>query len=268
MSVSVVIPTYNRSARVVQSIHSVVRELKGRTDYEIVVVDDASTDGTNERLREEFSGEFDSGKLRLIENMVNRGVTGSKNEGYMASKFDWVIFLDSDDSFLQNVGKALVASLETYKDKPLLFFRCIDQKGNFVGKRFQGDVALDLDSYLEHMSYGEALTAVNKRIVQQKPYIESLRGHEGIGCCRIISRYGPAMLSSLVVRRYDCSAADRLSVSTGLFSRMSLIAQGHLMLVHEFGARMRLARRLGYLVKAGAYSVVGTVYRVVEGIRK
>jgi len=263
VSLSVVIATYNRAALVPCSIRSVLNALDGASGHEVVVIDDASTDETVEQLRKRFAGEIASGWVRIIRNAINRGVTGSKNEGYLAAKNDWVMFLDSDDTFLPGVGDDVVSVLNANSDKPLAFFRCIDQEGKFVGTRFEKDVVLDLDTYLEHTSYGEALTAVNKRIVQQVPYVEFLRGHEGLGCCRIIARHGPAVLSSIVARRYDCRGVDRLSVSAGLFRRMPLLARGHLMLVREFGRRMRWRKALGYVLKAAAYSLIGGFYRLV-----
>lgn len=268
MSLSVVIATYNRAALVPRSIRSALDALDGITSHEVVVVDDASSDDTVERLQEVFAGEISSGRVKVLRNAVNRGVTGSKNEGYSVAWCDWVIFLDSDDTILPGVGEAVVSALEENDDKPLVFFRCVDQDGNFVGTSFGKDIPLDLDAYLEHTSYGEALTAVNKRIVRQVPYVESLRGYEGLGCCRIIAQYGPVTLSTVVARRYDCSSDDRLSVSDGLFRRMPLIAQGHLMLVREFGSRMRWSKALGYLLKAAAYGLIGGAYRLVKGDSK
>lgn len=265
MPLSVVIATYNRAALVSHAIRSALDPFPGNSGHEVIVVDDASTDDTVEQLRKLFAEEIAIGRFRLIRNAMNRGVTGSKNEGYLAARNEWVVFLDSDDTFLPGVGDAVVSVLDANSDKPLVFFRCTNQDGNFVGTRFEKDVALDLSAYLEYTSYGEALTAVNKRIVQQTPYVESLRGYEGLGCTRIIARHGPAVLSTVVARRYDCRGADRLSVAAGLFSRMPLLARGHLMLLREFWPQMRYRKVAGYLLKAAAFSLIGGIYRLAKG---
>lgn len=266
ISLSVVITTFNRAAIVSQSICSVQDAFEKVPDYEIVVVDDASTDDTVSLLHTVFADEIVSGRIKIVRNRNNRGVTGSKNQGYIVAGGGWVIFLDSDDTLLPSVGEHILSALNIHADKPLVFFRCIDQNGNFVGTRFENDVTLDLKTYLEHTSFGEALTAVNKRIVQQEePYLEFLRGYEGIGCCRIIANHGSAVLSELVARHYDCSSKDRLSVSTGLFQRMPLLAQGHLILVREFGAKMRWHRAVGYIIKAAVYGLIGNLYRLTKG---
>ncbi|MDC4205853.1 MAG: glycosyltransferase family 2 protein [Candidatus Manganitrophus sp.] len=265
---SVVITTYNRAAIVPRAVRSALDELKRVSSYEVIVVDDASTDNTIEVIQEIFSDEIFSGRVKLLRNATNRGVTGSKNEGYLAAGGSWVIFLDSDDTLLQGVGEAMVSTLDIHSERSLVFFRCVDQIGNFVGTRFEKERLLDLETYLKHTSFGEALTAVNKNIVKREPYIASLRGYEGLGCCRIIECHGAAVLSTVVARCYDLGVGDRLSVSASLFRRMPLLARGHLMLVHEFGERMRWGKVLGYLMKALVYGVAGGVYRCVERVSK
>ena len=73
------------------------------------------------------------------------------------------------------------------------------------------------------------------------------------------------MLSKVVARRYNCSGKDRLSVSTGLLHRMSLLAQGHIIMVREFGSKMRWYKTVGYIIKAAAYGLIGNLYRLTKG---
>ena len=63
--VSVIIPTYNRAKKVCRAIDSVLDQTY--RDFEVIVIDDASTDDTEERLRE-FTG-----RIQVIRNHVNRG---------------------------------------------------------------------------------------------------------------------------------------------------------------------------------------------------
>ena len=266
MFISVVITTYNRVGLVRNAIHSVFSTLSGVEDFEVVVVDDASTDDTASNLRSLFGDVLASGKLKLLENDINVGVTGSKNRGYLASAGDWVVFLDSDDILLPEAGRDMVAALYRYSNIPLVFFRCVDHNNKFVGQRFHSDVQLTIETYLAHTSFGEALTAVNRNIVKQIPYIEELRGNEGIGCCRIIDCYGAGVLCNIVARQYDKTGDDRLSVFAGLFNRMPLIARGHLILVREFGSRMHWCKAVNYYLKAFVYTLIGRTYQFIKGI--
>lgn len=88
--VSVVIPTYNRSAFVGRAVKSVLSQTA--TDYEIIVVDDGSTDSTKESIRE-FRP-----RIRYI-YQDNSGVSAARNTGIKAAQGEWVTFLDSDDEW-------------------------------------------------------------------------------------------------------------------------------------------------------------------------
>ena len=92
--ISVVIPTYNRSAEIPSALRSVL----GQTlqPLEVIVVDDGSTDSTEEVL-----GPF-MGKIRYIKT-ANRGASAARNRGVVEAKGDWIAFLDSDDTW--SVGK-------------------------------------------------------------------------------------------------------------------------------------------------------------------
>lgn len=90
--VSVIIPTYNRRDLLGEAIRSVLEQ--SFRDFELIVVDDGSTDGTEQRIREEFAG-----RLRYI-RQENRGPSAARNRGVAASREEWIAFLDSDDLWL------------------------------------------------------------------------------------------------------------------------------------------------------------------------
>ena len=77
--------------------------------YEVIVVDDASSEHPVESLRERFPAECGSGLLKIITLSTNRGPSAARNIGWDAATGDFVAFLDADDSW--NEGKlAVVAS--------------------------------------------------------------------------------------------------------------------------------------------------------------
>jgi glycosyltransferase involved in cell wall biosynthesis len=89
--VSVIIPTYNRRSVLERAICSVLSQTF--SDFELIVVDDGSTDSTPELL-----SRFD-GKLYAL-HQENRGVSAARNLGIRHSQGDLLAFLDSDDEWL------------------------------------------------------------------------------------------------------------------------------------------------------------------------
>ncbi|MGG7036573.1 MAG: glycosyltransferase family 2 protein [Flavobacterium sp.] len=91
---TVVIPTYNRAHIVERAIKSVLSQTF--TDYEILIVDDGSIDGTV-KVIESFSND----KINYI-YQENKGVCSARNLGAKYSKGKYLVFLDSDDYVLEN----------------------------------------------------------------------------------------------------------------------------------------------------------------------
>ena len=257
-----VITSFNRRHCIERAIDSALRELP---DHEIIIVDDASSDGTLHFIKERYANEISQGALILHCLHKNTGVSGAKNIGYECSKSEWVIFLDSDDYYTNDAGKRIDEELKQSVDCPVVFFRCITHTGEFVGLHKDKSLMLDLKTYLQHASYGEALTAVNKKLVKSTPpYIQSLRGYEGIGCARLICKFGSARLSKTVARVYVTTGEDRLSVNSGFFLRMPLLAKGHFLLIREFACYLSIQKIFILLAKGVIYFVLGNFYRILS----
>lgn len=92
MLVSVVIPTYNRSASVYNAILSVLSQTY--RDLELIVVDDGSTDNTYQILMN-----FHDSRLRLV-RQDHQGVAAARNYGVSLAQGDYIAFLDSDDVWM------------------------------------------------------------------------------------------------------------------------------------------------------------------------
>jgi glycosyltransferase involved in cell wall biosynthesis len=89
---SVIIPTYNRKDFLGTAIDSVLNQTY--SDFEIIVVDDASTDGTADWLRSAYPS------VRLLELSQNSGCAKARNEAVKVAKGEYLAFLDSDDTWL------------------------------------------------------------------------------------------------------------------------------------------------------------------------
>jgi len=138
---SVVIPTYNREKFIGRAIRSVLRQ--SCDDYEIIVVDDGSTDRTR-RVVQSFGG-----RVRYI-RQPNRGPSEARNTGIRSARGEFIAFLDSDDRFLPNKLEANRKFLEKHPECNFLYSWYYD-----VNRRRQklrkGKQYKDLDQFRYHL---------------------------------------------------------------------------------------------------------------------
>ncbi|WP_214019921.1 glycosyltransferase family 2 protein [Methanoculleus sp.] len=98
--ISVVIPLYNKGPYIARALNSVLAQTV--RDFEVIVVDDGSTDDGAETVRG-----FEDPRIRLI-RQENRGVSAARNEGIEAARAELVAFLDADDEWMPRHLEALL----------------------------------------------------------------------------------------------------------------------------------------------------------------
>ena len=127
--ISVIMPVYNRKDVVMNAIDSVLAQTYD--NFELIVIDDASTDGTTELLKE-----IDHEKVKVIFHEKNKYASGARNTGLKNSTGEYVAYLDSDNLLDERYLAATVGAFlllpdadalhsaqyryETYDSKPFL----------------------------------------------------------------------------------------------------------------------------------------------------
>jgi len=101
MFISLIIPVYNVEQYLQDCLNSVVAQTN--LDYEVICVDDGSTDGSLTILKE-FQNRYN--QITVI-TQQNKGLSGARNAGILAAKGDYLFFLDSDDWIEPNALKIL-----------------------------------------------------------------------------------------------------------------------------------------------------------------
>jgi glycosyltransferase involved in cell wall biosynthesis len=91
--VSVIIPTYNRARLIGKAVRSVLQQTY--QDFEIIIVDDASTDNTDQIIKS-----CDDARIIYMKHKINRGASAARNTGIKNSRGKYIAFLDSDDEWL------------------------------------------------------------------------------------------------------------------------------------------------------------------------
>jgi glycosyltransferase involved in cell wall biosynthesis len=105
--VTVIVPTFNRARKVLRAVSSVLDQTF--TGYELIVVDDGSTDETMELLAP-FAD-----RITLIRHPFNRGVSAARNTGITASSSPLIAFLDSDDYWFP---EKLETQVQYFRERP------------------------------------------------------------------------------------------------------------------------------------------------------
>src|SRR5262245_40987394 len=111
-TISVIIPLYNRRAEIGRALRSALRQ--SRAPDEIVVVDDASGDGSAEAV-----AALGEGRIRLLRHERNQGAAAARNTGIAAAVGDWIALLDSDDEWESEKLARQLDALRTAPDAPL-----------------------------------------------------------------------------------------------------------------------------------------------------
>lgn len=125
--VSIIIPTYNREEYIERAVLSILRQTYDR--YEIIIVDDGSTDHTQEVIERIAEKEK---CIRYIKLEQNQGVAHARNVGMREAAYDYIAFLDSDDEWLpEKLEHQMCKMMESSEDTALVFCRMsgIDRNG-------------------------------------------------------------------------------------------------------------------------------------------
>ena len=166
--ISVIIPTYNSGIFIGEAIHSVLCQTC--TDYEIIVIDDGSTDNTREIIEKNFP------QVRYF-YIPNQGVSRARNYGIRMARGEFIAFLDADDLWLP---EKLEKQLEVFKaDQELMLVftehRVFDTNGFrkqlfFKKKRLmKGDIVKNIFFY-SHVT--TSTVVVRRHVFQEVGFFE------------------------------------------------------------------------------------------------
>lgn len=130
--VSIVLPTYNGEMYIKQSIDSILKQTY--QDFELIIVDDCSTDQTNDIINEY---EKKDNRIHVIRNDVNQKLPESLNIGFSECSGDYYTWTSDDNIYYEEAIEKMVSFLER-NTKINFVFTCeefIDKNGNHIGYR-------------------------------------------------------------------------------------------------------------------------------------
>jgi len=168
-TVSVITPTYNRAHLVGRAIQSVLDQTY--QDFEIIVVDDASVDETEDVVKS-----FTDNRINYIRHQRNKGGSSGRNTGIKAATGELVGFLDSDDEWLPNKLEKEIGKFQTLSNDVAVvycgFCYVSEKSGEIVSKvipNLRGNVYAKL---IEGCILGSPTPLIRKNCFQKAGFFD------------------------------------------------------------------------------------------------
>lgn len=155
--ISVLIPLYNRKHYIAQAIDSVL--IQTFQDFELIVRDDGSTDGSADFVAEKYAAEISSGKIKLRRNEKNIGEFPTDNKLLREATGKYVMILHSDDLFLHQALEQMYKAAEYFNAD-------VVHTGRFL--KSQKDGVIDEKTQFKIMCW-ENRTVKNFEVVPDEP---------------------------------------------------------------------------------------------------
>ena len=258
--VSIVIPCYNQAHFLGEAIESVLKQTYKH--FEIVVVDDGSTDNTSEVARG-YSG------IRCIEQ-VNQGLSAARNTGIRESKGEYLVFLDADDRLYPI---ALEAGLRCFRAFPQCGFvygayRFINSKGSPLWSPILNRV--DKEHYLALLR--ENYIGMNGTVMFRRDVLEVFGGFDtSLAACEDYDLY-LRVARTFSIRHHDNVVAEyrkhvgNMSCDAELMLRTILFVLGSQWKYAKQDKRYRKAYNAGFRHAKGFYGIklLKQVYRRIR----
>lgn len=210
---SIVIPLYNKANYIENTLRSVLNQTF--TDYEIIVINDGSTDNSVVKVLE-----FNDSRIQLY-NQKNQGASVARNLGIEKAKYDYIAFLDADDLWMPNHLETLKTLIHNFPNVGIfasrykLVFRNgknYTPKFNGISADFEGIVPDYFDASLTYPISTSSSIVIPKYVFKKtgyfKPAISS--GQDVDMWIRIASNY-PVAISNKVTASYLHYIEDSLS---------------------------------------------------------
>lgn len=215
-SFSIIIPTFNRERCIADAVRSVYSQ--ETDDWELIIVDDASTDTTADVVRQFL----DDPRVSYVRLPQNSGVNVARNRGILRAQGEWIILLDSDDELAPG---ALAAINEIIKetDKGMLFGGCRDEHGAITFRKDLRSGPVPYRAYLGDKVAGEYLNIIKRAYFKDITFPEDIRGGEAITWKLMAKRFGGCYISNRILRIYHTAGADRLTIKKNNYARLAAV---------------------------------------------
>lgn len=129
--VSIILPVYNGAENIATSINSIINQ--SYTNWELIIVNDCSTDQTLEVILEYQQKDK---RIKILSNQTNMKLPKSLNIGFTEAKGDYLTWTSDDNMYKSNAIERMVSELETNRDIVMVFsdYTTIDKNNNIINE--------------------------------------------------------------------------------------------------------------------------------------
>ncbi len=165
---SIILPTHNRKKMIDNAIASVLNQYY--QNFELIIVDDGSTDNTQEHIQQKYAQEISAGKIKYIYKK-NEGVCKARNIALATAKNEWICYLDSDNTLAPYFLTFFAKHINLYKNK-VFYSKYYSQKSKkilglpFKFKNLIKGNYIDLGSFVHHKSLYTSLGGFDEKMTR------------------------------------------------------------------------------------------------------
>ncbi len=216
---SVIMPAYNRAFCIANAIDSLLAQSYAK--WELIIVDDGSTDNTTELVRQKYARYLQNKQIRYY-TTKHRGVSAARNLGLAKAKADWIAYLDTDNTLCHDFLATFAAAIRAHP-QCRIFYAKAQADGRIIGREFDRQALteanfIDLGTFVHHKSlpnlYGNFNPALN-RLVDWDLIL------------RYTQNTTPIFLPCVVLNYNDSNAFARISNTESFAANQQIIQELH-----------------------------------------
>lgn len=199
-------PAYNRAFCIATAIDSLLCQTC--QDFELIIVDDGSSDYTGELIKQRYEKEINRGKI-IYKYIKHAGVCKARNEALKLSKNPWIAYLDSDNTVVPEFLEVFAEAVK--KNKAKVYYAWLKQNNSGVehGRQFDFKELLranyiDMGAFVHARSLIDELGGFDEKLTRVVDWDIILR---------YTRKYKPVYIPRIVVAYNDSKAHDRISTT-------------------------------------------------------
>jgi len=203
-AVSVIMPVYNGERFIKKAIDSVLIQ---QVDFELIIIDDCSTDGTADVIEATVGNRSD---IIVLKNEYNMGAAKTRNRGISAARGEYIAFLDADDWWEKD---KLARQLKLLKKTGLVLCstarELMNSDGETTGTIVHVKRRLTYHDLLYHNSSNCSSVVVKREVILEFPMLYDDSHEDYITWLKILRKYGASCAIDEPLLKYRLSAESK-----------------------------------------------------------